>query len=430
MTPPPSSRRLSLFLSSLLLPLLLSAVAVAAPLLERPSVSIGPDATLVRQYFPPSGQREISTILWTNPPPEIDLSSLRVWSPKRPAALRSWSFLPAPPALPAGFSATPAGRLAWTPSAPAAPLPPRPLRLDLLAPLSHALGHSLTYSVHGPVWSASYALAVRGLSPSSQSSVQIDLAGSVHLHNPTALSFPLADILLLGPVDSLPPAPPSPPGSPALDRDSPLSAPWFPAPPEPPPSIAIRLPSPLPVLPYSDSEATFLDIRRKPAAIVFEYDSNLSPYPSASPDGLPLLRTLRLPNDPRIGLGFPLLPGALEWSIDRADRRDASRSVRVPYTPFPGTLRVPLDSPSQVRTARLPAQIDAPPNAPSTATCTLRIFNDFNAPVTVELSESPPFPAWSLLRASHPCTRTDSILHFTLTIPPSSSLSLTYRLRL
>ena len=418
-------------------PLLLSVpialaflLAAAAPAADRPSVSIGPDATLVRQYFPPSGQRELASIVWTNVPPETDLSSLRVWSPKRPAPLRFWSFLPAPPALPAGFSSTPSGRLAWTPSAPAAPLPPRPLRLDLLAPLSHALGHSLTYQVHGPAWSASYALAVRGLSPSSQSSVQIDLAGSVHLHNPTALSFPLADILLLGPATPVPPAPPSPPGAPALDRDSPLSAPWFPSPPDPAPSIAVRLPSPLPVLPYSDSETTFLDIRRKPASVVFEYDSDTSPYPSASPDGLPLLRTLRLPNDPRIGLGFPLLPGTLEWSIDRADRRDASRSVRVPYTPFPGTLRVPLDSPPQVRAARLPAQIERPPNAPATATCTLRLVNDFNAPVTVELSESPPFPAWSLVRASQPCTLRESTLLFTVTLPPASTLPLTYRLRL
>ncbi len=430
MTPPRSSRRLSLFLSSLLLHLLLSAVAVAAPLLERPSVSIGPDATLVRQYFPPSGQREISTILWTNPPPEIDLSSLRVWSPKRPAALRSWSFLPAPPALPAGFSATPAGRLAWTPSAPAAPLPPRPLRLDLLAPLSHALGHSLTYNVRGPAWSASYALAIRGLSPSSQSSVQIDLTGAVLVHNPTALSFPLADILLLGPATPVPPAPPSPPGAPALDRDSPLAAPWFPAPPEPAPSIAIRLPAPLPVQPYSDSETTFLSIRRKPAAIRFEYDSDTSPYPSASPDGLPLLRCLLLPNEARIGLGFPLLPGSLDWSIARADRQDTARTVLVPYTPFPGTLRVPLDSPPQVRAARLPAQIERPPNAPATATCTIRLVNDFNAPVTVELTETPPFPAWTLVRASHPCTRRESSLRFTVTLPPATTLPLTYRLRL
>ena len=205
------------------LPLAAAALLAAAAAGARPAqLSIGQGWAWVREYFPPSGERDVETIVWSNAPPQVDLDTLQVWSVRRPWPLREWSWMrPANPPSPENRP------IAWNPSGATPPLPAKDhLAIHLASPLSHRMGHSLAYRLPGLGWTASYRVVVRGIGPESIQSVQVDLAASIRIRNDTPTAFPDASVSLVGADVSLLPGP-KPFGRLDLNLESPLSSLWM-----------------------------------------------------------------------------------------------------------------------------------------------------------------------------------------------------------
>jgi hypothetical protein len=392
-------------------------------------MTIGAGEAWVRLHFPPSGEAELTSLRWPNPPDGLDPSTIRIWTPKRPAPLKEWRWLDdAPSATPA-----PDDPLVWQPNpAPSAsPAASRTLELLLAAPLSDAMGHSLTFRLPGLSWAAHYHMTVRGLASSSLKQAQIDLSGSVRIQNDTDTPWPGVRLSFAGPLDpEPPPAAPKPFGLVALDRDSPLTAPWFPAPPsEPdiPGHWPLRVPANLAA--RSPTEISFLHTERKPARVIHAYDSDSVPLPTPAAD-VPLDRWILIPNTPEMGLGQPLLPGPLDWTMAARSSRPSVHTVTLAHTPYPGTLRVPLGPVDGLRAARAALPPEDLPDGTRLADYTIRFTNDLDGEADIEATERPPAPAWNLVSSSIPCTATDETLRFSFPLPPHTAKTLTYRIRL
>lgn len=402
----------------------LAAAAAVPP----PEMLIGQGEAWVRVHFPPSGQGELKTLLWDSPPDGLDPDTLRVWSPKRPASLGEWRWVEdgdvAPPP-------SPDAPLVWPPAATAAPRH-RALELTLDPPLSDAMGHSVTFHLPGFLWTAHYHLTVRGLGPSSLKQAQIDCVGAVRIDNATATAWPGVRLSFAGPRDAPPEflAPPKPVGSPELDRDAPLAAPWFPPDaPEPavPSAWPLRLPADLAA--GVPTEIPFVRIARKPAAVVHVYDSGLVPLPTPPP-GIPLERRLAIPNTREMGLGFPLLPGRLDWTLASRAAHPDVHAVAVPNTPYPGTLHVSLGSIDAIRAARETRPPVDYPDGTRQIDFVILFSNDLDGEADIEATERPPAATWNLVSSSIPCTVADDSLRFSFSLPGHTRKTLAYRIRL
>lgn len=398
-------------------------------------MTIGQGEAWVRLHFLPSGESDLRTIRWENPPDGLEPDTLRVWSPKRPAPLAGWRWLdddmPSPSA--------PDGPLVWTPHT--GTLPPgtpaaertRALEIRLAEPLSDAMGHSLTFRLPGFSWTARYHLTVRGLGSTSLKQAQIDLAGTVRIENATDTAWPSARLSFAGPQDAPPAASRTagkPVGIPELDRNSPLAAPWFPpdAPEPPVPSHwPLRVPADIPA--RGNADIPFLRIERKPAKVVHAYDSASVPFPTPAP-GMPLERLLLVPNTTEMGLGFPLLPGQLDWTSGARSSHPSVHTVALPHTPFPGLLRIPLGPIGGLRAVRGSHPPVDFPDGTRQIDFTILFSNDLDGEADIEATERPPAAAWNLVSSSIPCTATDEALAFSFSLPPHATRTFTYRLRL
>jgi hypothetical protein len=416
-------RQLLLRLLPLAAALLGCALAVQA---EPALITVGQGWAWVREFFPPSGEKDIDRIVWTNPPPRIDLDSLQVWNVRRPWPIQDWRWLqPEAPAPPAAV-----GPPVWSPreSRPSAPSQNR-LEIQLAEPLSHSLGHSLTYRLPGFNWTAFYRVTVRGIGPTSIESVQVDLTAFLRVQNGTAASYPDARISWFG-VDTTFLLPPKPFGLLDLNPDTALTDLWL-----APPDSAPLEPSYYPleteasIPPNGQAEIQFARVLRKPAQITHICDSDDIPAPTPQ-GGLPLHRVLRIPNTAAMGLGFPLPPGQADLFLG-VMRGAPFQSGHMLHTPFPGTLQLDMGTIDSVRASRQSGEEMALPEGASQVDHTLTLVNDLASPVHVEVVEKPETPRqWNLVRTSVPCRETTRALHFDLTLPPKSSQTILYRLRM
>lgn len=405
------------------------AAAAAVPPAE---MAVGQGEAWVRVHFPPSGESDLRTFRWEEPPDGIDPDTLRVWTPKRPASLKEWRWAgdadaDAPPPPPPGAP------LVWTPQDAAEASPRRrALELELDPPLSDAMGHSLTFRLPGFSWTAHYHMTVRGLGTASLKQAQIDCTGTVRIDNATGTAWPGVRLSFAGPRDAPPDAlaPPKPVGSPELDRDSPLAAPWFP-PDAPEPAVPsvwpLRLPADLAA--GVPTEIPFVDIARKPAAVVHVYDSARVPMPTPAP-GMALERRLDIPNTREMGLGFPLLPGRLDWTLGSRSAHPDVHAVTVPHTPCSGTLHVSLGDIADIRAARAARPPVDYPDGTRQLDFTILFANDLEGEADIDATERPPAAAWNLVSSSIPCTvDDDGALRFSFPLPGRSRKTLTYRIR-
>ena len=390
-------------------------------------ITVGQGQAWVREFFPPSGAKEIDRIVWTNPPAQIDLDTLQVWNVRRPWSIREWRWLdPAPPAP----DVSDPGPLVWRPRPDPTALPARNrLEILLAEPLSHSMGHSLTYRLPGFGWSAFYRVVVRGIGPESIDAVQIDLTGYLRIHNRTSASYPDARVSLVGTDVALLP-PPKPFGLLALNPETALTDLWL-QPPQPEPLV----PAVYPLRTEADisadgrAEIQFAKTLRKPAQILHVCDSDEIPSPTRQ-GGLPLRRILFIPNVAAMGLGFPLPPGQADLFLGAA-RGAPFQSGHVSPTPFPGSLRLDLGPVGTVRAHRQAGEEKPLPEGAKQVDYVVTLVNDLASPVRIQALEKPATPMqWSLVRSSIPCTQTTRALQFDLTLPPQSTQTITYRLRL
>ena len=409
-----------------LLALAAAAAAAVLPARAEPAMlTVGQGWAWVRESFPSSGEMDVDRIVWTNPPPQIDLDTLQVWNVRRPWAIREWRW-----AQPPAAAAEDHKPLVWRPRAPPAPPPPHD-RLDILLaePLSHRMGHSLTYRLPDFDWTVFYRVVVRGIGPQSIDAVQVDLAGYLRIHNGTATAFPDARISLVGTDESLQP-PPKPFGRLELNPDTALTDLWL-APPKSEPLIPSRYPLQIQADIPADGQAEiqFARVTRKPAQIAHVCDSADIPSPTPT-GGLPLRRILLVPNAAMVGLGFPLPPGQADLFLGTL-RGAPALSGPVRQTPFPGTLRIDMGPADTVRASRQMVEEISLPEGAGQADHTIALVNDLASPVRIQVVETPSTPMeWHLVRSSIPCTQTTRTLNFDLTLPPQSSKTIAYRLRL
>ena len=409
-------------------PLVAVLLACAAPARAEPTMlTVGQGQAWVREFFPPSGEKEIDRIVWTNPPAQIDLETLQVWNVRRPWPIREWHWLDAAPSAPAAdASPAPVWRPRETP-----PPPPARNRLEILLaePLSHSMGHSLTYRLPGFTWNAFYRVIVRGIGPQSIEAVQVDLAGYLRIQNGTAASYPDARVSLVGSDAALQP-PPRPFGLLDLNPDTALTDLWL-VPPVPEPLVPalypLRTEAEIPA--DGQAEIQFAHVVRKPAQITHVCDSGEIPAPTPQ-GGLPLRRILLIPNTAAMDLGFPLPPGQADLFLGSA-RGAPFQSAHAFPTPFPGTLQLDLGTVDTVRASRQTGDEVPLPEGAKQVDYVVALVNDLASPVRIQVVEKPATPMqWDLIRSSIPCTETTRALTFDLTLPPQSTKTITYRLRL
>jgi hypothetical protein len=400
-----------------------SAIPVAA---EPALLTIGPGWAWVREFFPSSGPHDLDRIVWSNPPPQLDLSTLQVWNVRRPWPVREWHWQPARPASTADES----NPLRWSLNPAAAPVAnTRPLELRLAEPLSHRMGHSLTYRLPGFDWHAFYRVTVRGIGPESIDAVQVDLAAYLRIQNNTAAAYPEARISLVG-VDSFLRPPRKPFGLLDLNPDTPLSELWL-ARQEPAPLLPAHYPlqTEAAITAHGQSEILFARVTRKPAQITHICDSDAIPSPTLR-GGLPLQRMLLIPNTPAMGLGFPLPPGEADLFLG-ALRGAPFQSAHVLHTPYPGTLQLNMGPVPTVRASRQAGEEEPLPEGAWQSDHIITLVNELASPVRIQVIERPSSPKeWNLVRSSVPCRESTRALHFDLTLPPQSTQTITYRLRL
>jgi hypothetical protein len=408
--------------ASVLVALIGPPAAPAEPTL----LTVGQGWAWVREFFPPSGEKEIDRIVWTNPPPQLDLDTLQVWNVRRPWPIQDWRWLelgnPAP--------AAPDQPLVWRPRASPPPATSRErLEIQLAEPLSHSMGHSLTYRLPDFDWRAFYRVTVRGIGPESIDAVQVDLTAFLRIQNGTSAAYPDARISLVGVDDSLLP-PPKPFGLLDLNPDTALTDLWL-----SPQNSAPLLPALYPLqteaaIPANgQAEIQFARVIRKPAQITHICDSDDIPAPTPT-GGLPLRRALLIPNTAAMDLGFPLPPGQADLFLG-AVRGAPTQSGHVLHTPFPGTLQLDMGTVQTVRASRQAGEEVPLPEGAWQVDHAVTLVNDLTSPVHIQVVERPTTPLqWSLVRSSIPCTETTRTLHFDLTLQPQSTQTLTYRLRM
>lgn len=390
-------------------------------------VTIGPGWAWVREFFPPSGSREITQIIWTNPPAEVELDTLQVWNVRRPWPLQQWRWGQEVPAMPQNASEAP---VRWQPAdAPASPPDLNRLEIVLAEPLSHTMGHSLTYRLPGLIWNAFYRVIVRGIGPQSIEAVQVDLTGTLRVENPTGASFARAQVLLVGHDETRQP-PPKPFGWVDLNPETPLADLWRQVT-EVSPQVPFLFPLnvEVPISPYGQTEFTFARVIRKPAFITHVCDSEMIPAPTPK-GGLPLRRMLWITNSPAMGLGFALPPGHADLFLG-ASRGAPHQSGWVQHTPFPGILSLDMGMVDSVRAARWQEGEQPLPEGGAQSEHVIQVFNQLDSPVRIQIKERPVTPRpWSLIRSSRPCTQSTGLLLFDLSLEPQSSQAIRYRLRL
>lgn len=397
-------------------------------LAEPAMLTVAQGTAWVREFFPPSGEKEIDRIVWTNPPGQIELETLQVWNVRRPWPVREWRWLDSP------LSGAPVEEekqpVAWKPRPPVSPPPSRKqLEILLSDSLSHAMGHSLTYRLPDFNWNAFYCVTVRGIGPESIEAVQVDLAAFLRIHNGTSATFPEARVSLVGTDQSLQP-PSKPFGLLDLNPDTALTDLWLaPNRSEPPPPAAYPLATETAIPANGEAEIQFARVVRKPAQITHVCDSEAIPAPTP-PGGLPLRRMLLIPNTALMGLGFPLPPGQADLFLG-AVRGAPIQSGRVYHTPFPGTFQLDMGVVDTVRASRLVGAEESLPEGAKQVDYTITLVNRLASPVRIQAIEKPTTPMrWSLVRSSIPCTKTTRELGFDLTLPPQSTKTISYRLRL
>ena len=392
---------------------------------EPARLTIGQGWAWVRESFPPSGSKELTRLVWTNPPAQIDLDTLQLWNIRRPWPVQAWQWLEE------SSSAVPTnGPVVWRPRRDPAPPPARNrLELTLAEPLSDLMGHSLTYRLPGFDWQAFYRVTVRGIGPESIDAVQVDVAAYLRIQNDTATAYPDARVSLVGTDESLQP-PPKPFGLVDLDPNNPLTDLWR-APPAPEPLVpaAYPLDTEAAIPANGRAEIQFARVTRKPAQITHICSSDDIPAPTPQ-GGLPLRRILLIPNTAVMGLGFPLPPGNADLFLGTA-RGAPFQSGRVRHTPVPGTLELDMGPVDNVRASRQVGEEQPLPEGARQVDCTITLTNGLASPVRIQVAEKPATPMqWSLVRSSVPCTESTRQLDFDLTLPPQSAKTITYRLRL
>ena len=394
---------------------------------EPARLTVGQGQAWVREFFPPSGEKEIDRLVWTTPPAQIDLDTLQVWNVRRPWPIREWRWLDAAAAEPVAADDAP---VVWRPR-PEPPPPPARNRLEiqLAQPLSHAMGHSLTYRLPDFDWSAFYRVVVRGIGPTSIEAVQVDFMGYLRIRNGTAAAYSGARVSVVGTDDAQEP-PPKPFGLLALNPDTALTDRWL-----LPPAAEPLVPAVYPLQTEADipaaglAEIQFAHVVRKPAQIAHVCDSDEIPAPTRQ-GGQPLRRVLLVPNAAAMGLGFPLPPGEAHVFLGAA-RGAPFQTGRASHTPFPGTFRLDLGPVETVRASRQLLEEKPLPEGARQADYSVVLVNDLASPVRIQVIEKPATPMqWSLVRSSLPCTETTRSLQFELTLPPQSTKTITYRLRL
>lgn len=402
-------------------------LAGASPSAADPALlTVGQGWAWVREPFPSSGEQDIDRIVWTNPPPQLDPDTLQVWNIRRPWPIREWRWIDSAP------TEEPAARrpLAWRPGSSRTAPPSRDrMEIHLAEPLSHRMGHSLTYRLRDFDWNAYYRVTVRGIGPQSIDAVQVDLAAYLRIRNGTSAEYPDARISLVGADRSLLP-PPKPFGLLDLNPDSALSDLWLslrdPAPPQP---FAYPLKTAAAIPARDQAEIQFAAVLRKPAQITHLCDSDDIPAPTPK-GGLPLRRILLIPNTAAMGLGFPLPPGQASLFLGTV-RGAPFQSGHLFHTPFPGTLQLDMGPVDTVRASRQAGEQDVLPEGIFQADHAITLVNDLTSPVRIQVVEKPSTASpWNLVRSSWPCRETTRALHFDLTIPPQSAKTITYRLRM
>ena len=388
-------------------------------------LTVGQGWAWVREFFPSSGEQEIDQIVWSNPPPQIELDTLQVWNIRRLWPIRDWQWIEPPESI------SPNGPpLLWKPQDIHKPsASPRQLQIRLAEPLSHRLGHSLTYRLPQMDWSAFYHVTVRGIGLESTDAVQVDITALVRIHNDTSAEFPRAIVSLMGADSTLLP-PPKPFGRLDLNPDSPLSDLWL--------SRQERM-QPIPSLyslemratlqPHQETEIQFAQVLRKPAQITHLCDSDQIPTPTIK-GGIPLQRRLLIPNTPAMGLGFPLPAG--EADLFLGSRQGAAhQSGHVYPTPFPGVLQLDLGPVETVRASRQMDEQQPLPEGAWQADYSITVVNTQKSIARIQVVEKPSTPLkWNLVKSSLPCHEKSGTLNFDLVVQPQSTTTIRYRLRL
>ncbi len=286
------------------------------------------------------------------------------------------------------------------------------------------------YQASNLSWRARYDMSIRGDISNQLEPLSLDLEARYYLSNGLARAISATRVYLRGPerLNSEAGSAPAGPGFLLLDTESPLADRWRPG--RPPPEVPQRytLSDPVTLAAGEVTAVRFASARRIPTDRVYVMNSEDIPIGSA-PIWKPLTQILSFRNTARVGLGLPL-PAGVAWISTGGSRTAFREEALLNHTSAGEAIRVNLGPATGVLGARRSYGRVEAASGFTEETIELKIQNNANSAIHVEIDERPPAPlAWDMVRSSHTYEMQDRLLHYELDIKPRSESIISYTIR-
>jgi hypothetical protein len=421
---------------------LISALAmgtVTARAQAQPSIVLGDGWALVREQRLLTFTNRTQGFVLDGIPAEADLATLNVYGRRVPLGFSGWHAAPidAPPARaqldPELLAGTNKGDIVWRPFAD--PVQDRPhdqrsLRLwcELEAPSTGERPVQVVYYMTGLTWSAHYSVLLRGDLEKEDERVSVEFDGAVRIVNRTRLQLAGAKVTLVG-ADRIPGAAATEePGFLMLDEESPLSDLWR----NPAETSSHRyeyvIPQDVDIPARGDATVSLATAARQPAERLYRLIADDLPA-TGRQKARPLRRHLVVKNSPQFGLGFALPPGQGQVFLG-STRSVLLQQAWFSHTPANGAIHVDLGIAEQVVASRKTLARENEALGTYLETYSLVIENGLDAPVRVDVDETPPTAlAWDVVRARTSYAQRGRHLYFSTQLEPRSTDNIEYTIR-
>ena len=399
----------------------LLALAAAGARADGVVLGLGGAASVVgeRVHFDlPAG---VSEQTFAGLPAAADPSSLQVRFREAGVALEEWRHAVG---RERAVTTGPGGAV-WRPGAtPAAPASAITLRVRA----EHAISTDaeLTYLTTGLVWSARYAVLVRGNVSNEEEKISMDLSARVRIENATGRAFEGARVLLVGEDRPWEEAPRAAAGFLILD-ENPLDDLWRDLPPERRPRFSYALPKPVDVPDSGAVDVHWLEARRRPVDRLYRLDPEAEGAPAAA--SVRELHRWLVTSHAAPGEA-PALPAG--WAEVQAggQRVSAASGAWIPHTAAGERVMVdlgavPAVTGERIRAGRSEKSIDSFEDMRI-----IRLTSRLGSPIQVEVEERPPTTlGWEVVRSTAPYRRTGQQLVFTTKVDAGATVDIRYSLR-
>ncbi len=408
----------------------------------RLALVIGDGWACVRETRIISLKQGDQTVVLDGIPPEADLTSLTVHSPRLPLELVSWERLGASGGGSSSNDVQGAslsirkGRVIWsrttpddgarrTPSSP----PTDRVQCVIRSPSPwDDLDVDVIYLVAGLKWSARYQVSVRGEQTEEKEPVSVDVSGLVEIENGCSRAFSNAVIRVVGAQESAASDVRTDPGFLMLDEESALSDLWQERVPGPRPQFSYAISGQVTLESRQSADVRLVNTVRTPANRLYLMKSEDFPLGDTGAD-FPLRKLIVFRNSRANRMGMPLPPGPAQVFLGSM-RSKLLQEAWFAHTPADGEIRIDLGLAEEVRGLRRSTGRTVPVAGAFEESIALILQNASESDVLAEVDEKPPVTLeWEVLSSTLDCTESARRLKFSTDIRAHGDKLIEYRLK-